>query len=544
MSTSVTTTAASPPIAEPNSGNDPAALRLQNPYRFPSGTFARMNARNIAIVLAPVITAAVLVSWSGAVASAAESATTASLPSRPEQIAFEPLEFTPPSAEEFRHVLPDGTVVYLAESTEFPLIDLSISFKGGSSLDMPEIPGLATMTARMLREGGTKQFAPETFDEQLDFLATQASVSAGGTFTTASMNCLKKTFDESLSLFLEMLREPAFNADRLATAKARLIAQLEQRNDDASSILGREWRQLLFGAEHFEGSQPTAASVEKITPERLAEMHARVFHPGNMIVAVSGDFDSAEMLSKLEKAFADWDRGEPVADPPVPDHQLVPGLYHVPKDIPQGKVAIGMRSITRDDPDAIALDVLNDILGGGGFTSRIMRSVRSNEGLAYSAASRISPRVEYPGEFRAGFESKNPTVALAIKIILQQVDDVREDFVTEEELETAKQSLIETFPRVFESKPQMLSVFVSDEWTHRPEGYWQGYRDRVKAITAEDVQRVARKHLDPEKMAILVVGNWDEISPGDLDGRASMNDFFGGEVTHLPLRDPLTLEPL
>lgn len=501
-----------------------------------------MNARHLAIVLAPAVAAASLITASIAATHAAESSAT--LPPRPEQIAFEPLDFTPPSAADFRHVLPDGTVVYLAESHEFPLIDLSITFKGGASLDSAEIPGLASMTARMLREGGTASLSPEAFDEQLDFLATQASVSAGGTSTTASMNCLKKTFDESLGLFLSMLKEPAFNADRLAVTKARLMAQLEQRNDDASGILGREWRQLLFGAEHFEGSLPTAASVEAITPERLAEMHTRIVHPGNMIVSVSGDFDSAEMLAKLEKAFADWERGEPVADPPVPDHVLTPGLYHIPKDIPQGKVAIGMRSITRDDPDAIPLNVLNDILGGGGFTSRIMRSVRSNEGLAYSASSRLSPRVDYPGEFRAGFESKNPTVALAIKIILQQIDDVRNELVTDEELETAKQSLIETFPRVFESKPQMLSVFVSDEWTGRPEGYWQSYRDRVQAVTAEDVQRVAREHLDPATMAILVVGNWDEIAAGDLDGRASMADFFEGAVTHLPLRDPLTLEPL
>ncbi len=501
-----------------------------------------MNAPRPAILLTlALVTAAFALACNPASELRAD---TAVLPARPEMIEFEALDFAPPAAEEFRHVLPDGTVVYLAESHEFPLIDLSISFKGGASLDTAEIPGLASMTARMMREGGTATRTPEAFDEQLDFLATQASVSAGGTFTTASMNCLKKTFDESLVLFLEMLKAPAFNEERLATAKARLVAQLEQRNDDASGILSREWRQLLFGAEHFEGSLPTAASVEAITPERLAEMHSRIFHPGNMIVSVSGDFDSAEMLATLEKAFADWERGEPVADPPVPDHSLAPGLYHIPKDIPQGKVAIGMRSITRDDPDAIALDVLNDILGGGGFTSRIMRSVRSNEGLAYSASSRLSPRVDYPGEFRAGFESKNPTVALAIKIILQQIDDVRNELVTDEELETAKQSLIETFPRVFESKPQMLSVFVSDEWTDRPEGYWQNYRERVQAVTAEDVQRVAREHLDPAKMAILVVGNWEEIAAGDLDGRASMADFFDGEVTHLPLRDPLTLEPL
>jgi zinc protease len=263
-----------------------------------------------------------------------------------------------------------------------------------------------------------------------------------------------------------------------------------------------------------------------------------------MIVAVSGDFDEREMLAKLEKAFSGWNRGEPAADPAAPAAALEPGLYHVPKKIPQGKVVMGMRSITRDDPDAIPLLLLNDILGGGGFTSRIMQKVRSNEGLAYSARSSIAPRVTYPGDFRAGFESKNPTVALATKIVLDQIRGVRDDLVTDEELETSKQNLIETFPRQFESKPQMLRVFVTDEWTKRPKDYWKTFRDKVRGVTREDLQRVARKHLDPDKMAILVVGDWDEIAPGDQEKRSSMNDFFGGRVKHLPLRDPLTLEPL
>jgi zinc protease len=263
-----------------------------------------------------------------------------------------------------------------------------------------------------------------------------------------------------------------------------------------------------------------------------------------MIVAVSGDFDEKEMLAKLEKAFAGWERGSAAPDPVAPTAVLEPGLYHVPKEIPQGKVLLGMRSITRDDPDAIPLLLLNDILGAGGFTSRIMQQVRSNEGLAYSARSTLVPKVSYPGDFRAGFESKNPTVALATKIVMDQIRGVRDDLVTEEELATAKASAIETFPRQFESKPAMLRVFVNDEWTHRPADFWQTFREKVKAVTREDLQRVARKHLDPEKMAILVVGDWDEIAKGDLQGRATMKEFFGGAVKHLPLRDPLTLEPL
>jgi zinc protease len=341
-----------------------------------------------------------------------------------------------------------------------------------------------------------------------------------------------------------MLRTPRFDAGRLETAKARSLAQLAQRNDDAGSILGREWKRLLFGGEHFEGAEATAASVGAITPERLAALHGRIFHPGNMIIAVAGDFDEREMLATLDKALAGWERAAAAPDPVPPTKALAPGVYHVPKEIPQGKVMIGCRSIERDDPDAIPLLVLNEVLGGGGFTSRLMQKIRSNEGLAYSVRSVLQPRVDYPGDFKAGFESKNATVALATKIVMDELERLREEPVAEEELETARRGIVETLPRRFESKPAMLAVFVNDEWTKRPAGFWQDFRERIEAVTPADIQRVARKHLDPKTMAILVVGDWDEIAPGDLDKRASMKEFFGGAVEHLPLRDPLTLEPL
>jgi predicted Zn-dependent peptidase len=474
----------------------------------------------------------------------AAKAVVAAIPARPEEIAFAPLAFEPPDAATFRRVLPDGTVVFLAPSREFPLVNLSITFKGGASLDPADVPGLASTTARMVREGGAATMPPTELDEQLDFLATEVGVAANDTFTTATMNCLKSNLDESLKLFLGMLRTPAFDAGRLETAKARVLESLKQRNDDASSILSREWKRLVYGPSHFEASEPTDKTVAAITRERLVELHRRVFHPGNMIVSVSGDFDEQEMLAKLTKAFAGWDRGAAAPDPVAPTAVLEPGLYHVPKDIPQGKVVMGSRAIARDDPDAIPFLLLNEILGAGGFTSRLMQQVRSNEGLAYSVRSSLVPRVAYPGDFRAGFESKNPTVALAAKIVMEQIAKMRDELVTEEELETARLNLIETFPRQFESRPQLLRVFVNDEWTKRPKDYWKTFRDKVRRVTREDLQRVARKHLDPEKMAILVVGDWDKIAPGDLEKRASMNNFFGGKVKHLPLRDPLTLAPL
>ena len=466
------------------------------------------------------------------------------IPPRPEAIEFEALEYTPPRAADFRRMLSDGTIVYVAESHEFPLINVSVTFKGGDSLDPAATPGLASMMARMVREGGAGDMNPATFDEKLDFLATEMSVSSGNTFTTARMNSLSGNFDESLKLFVTMLRKPAFDKQRLEVVKARLLESLKQRNDNASSILAREWKAMLYGRKHFEASQPTALSVEEISREQLQKIHEQIIHPGNMIVAVSGDFAVEEMLEKLAKAFDGWERGTVAPDPKMPESVLVPGLYHVQKEIPQGKVVLGKRGIVRDDPDAIPLLLLNEILGAGGFTSRLMQKVRSNEGLAYSVRSILSQRVNYPGAFQATFESKNQTVALATKIVLGEIALIRQQPVTDEEIEVAKQGLIETFPRQFESKPTTLQVFVNDEWTNRPKDYWRTFREKVKTVTKDDLLRVAQKYLDPSQMAILVVGDWEAIAPGDLEGRATMKEFFDGEVKHLPLRDPLTLEPL
>jgi predicted Zn-dependent peptidase len=468
----------------------------------------------------------------------------ADIPDRPESIAFPELKFTPPKSADFRHELSTGVPVYLAPSREFPLINVVFTFRGGAYLDPAEKVGLAEATGSMIRRGGTTTVSPSDLDEKFDFLAANAGANSGDIFSSASLNCLASNFDESFALFIDMLRHPGFDASRLEIYAHEVIEDLRQRNDDATPILSREWAALMYGRDHFEARQPTAASISSITPEDLRAMHQRIFNPANLVIAVSGDFDPQKMLASLEQALSGWEFGEKLGEPPAPDAAFAPGLYHVEKDIPQGKVNIGVRGIKRDDPDYFPMLILNDILGGGGFTSRITKRVRSDEGLAYSAGSAMQTEVYYPGQWRASFQSKNRTVALATKIILEEINRVRTDPVSEEELDVAKNGFIETLPRTFESKAGMLNVFVNDELTGRSPEYWQTYRDQVRSVSAADIQRVAKEHLDPSKLAIFVVGNWDEIYAGDLEGRATMGEFFSGNVNHLPLRDPLTLEPM
>lgn len=466
------------------------------------------------------------------------------LPKRPEDLTFKPLEFKAPDARDYRRTLSDGTVIYLAPSKELPLVNLTLSFRGGAFTDPPAIPGLTSAMAGLMRTGGTTSLPPAELDERFDFLATNAGVNAGGETITASMNTLSSNLDESLKLFFDMLRNPAFDQARLNVMRDQAIEGMKQRNDDAGSIQGREWRNLMYGEDHFESRQPTKDSWEAITREALQQQHARLIHPGNLIISVTGDFDPKEMMAKLEHYLKDWPKGERVGTPPAPMAAVKPGVYHVAKDIPQGKVRLGRRSIMRDDPDYFAAMVMNDILGGGGFTSRLMKSIRSNEGLSYGVGSRFGAGVYYPDVFAVGFDSKNPTVALALQLAADEFERMKTTPVSDEELEVSKTSFVESFPQLFASRDAMLGIFVNDEWTGRDPSYWQQYRQNIAKVTADDVQRVARKYLNLDDMAILIVGKWDEIQKGDLAGRADMSRFFGGKRETIPLKDPLTLKPM
>ncbi|MDQ7088186.1 MAG: pitrilysin family protein [Acidobacteriota bacterium] len=440
-------------------------------------------------------------------------------------------------------------VVYVGEDHALPLVDLSITVRAGAFLDDPAKPGVATLTGRMVRRGGTKTLSAEDFDEKADFLAAQISSFGGDISSGASFNCTTQTLDACLDLFFDMIQNPAFEVERLDLEKENILEGLKQRNDDAGTILGREWGWLMRGRDHFTARQLTAAELDAITRDDLVAFHKKYWLPKNMMVTVSGDVDTGAILDTLAKRFAPWkSEGPEVPWPPAaPDHTPRPGVYYVDKDIPQGKVYIGHLGIQDENwnhPDRFAVALMNEILGGGGFTSRITNRVRSDEGLAYSAGSVYRVGRFWPGMFRIVFQSKSATVPLAAKIALEEVRRIQNEPVSQEELDIAKAAFIDTFPQAFESIESIVNTFADDEYTGRPRDYWKKYRDRVRAVTAKDVQKAARKYLHPDQVVFLVVGKWDEIVKGDPDGRATMKEFFEGRATRLPLRDPLTLEPL
>lgn len=464
----------------------------------------------------------------------------------PRELKFPKLDYIPPKAANYRNVLKNGAVAYLVENHEFPLVNVSVLIRTGSYLDPKGKVGLAVAVAQQMRVGGTKTFSANQFDEEADYLAATINSGMAGTQATASLNCLSKDLGKGLALFFEMLRSPRFQQDRLDLYKSQMVQNMERRNDRTDTILAREWGRLLRGTHHFSTAEPTGASVESLSREDLIEFHDKYYHPGSFIFAISGDFQKAEMIAQLESMMEGWlVQAKPVPPVPKPDFTPKPGVYMVNKaEVNQGNVAMGHLGTMRDNPDYYALSVLSDILGGGGiFTNRIMSRVRSDEGLAYEAGADFSFGVYYDGIFHAGFQSKSPTCAQAATIILEEIEKIRTTRVTQEELEIAKTSAVEIFPRYFARPVQIAGTFANDEYTKRKPDFWDTYRDRIKAVTIDDVFRVAQKYLMPEKLVYLAVGNVDAIEKGTLDApqysfkKLSRN----GEIQLIPLPNPLTL---
>lgn len=479
------------------------------------------------------------------VALLAQTAQQPGIPARPEELKYTPLTYNPPKRDRYRHVLSNGLVVYAVEDHDLPLVNISTLVRTGSYLDPAGKEGLAAIVGSQMRAGGTQKMTAEQFDEAADFLAAQISSGVGSTQGNANLNLLAKDVDKGLGLYVDMLRTPAFQEDRLKLAKSQILQALERRNDNTSGIEAREWNRLLYGTEHFSSKDTTKASIESITRQDLIDFHQRYFQPAGFIIAASGDFKTDELLAKLEAAFKGWPSNKmAVPDVPKPTQTPVAGIYTVNKpDVNQGRVSIGHTGSMRDNPDSYALEIMNDILGGGGFTSRIMSRVRSDEGLAYSAGSSYGMGVYYPGVFRAAFQSKSATTAQAIQIVLDEINRIRTQKVSAEELETSKNSSIETFPLIFSTAAQIAGTFAQDEYTKRPADYWDTYRQRIAAVTADDVQRVAQKYLDPSKLVILVVGNIDDITKGNPDHpEYSLAKLAAtGQIRRIPLPDPLTM---
>lgn len=471
-----------------------------------------------------------------------------SIPPRPEQLTFKPLAFQAPRAKDFKATLKNGIPVYIApDPTGQPLVRINILVRGGSYLDPAGKEGLADLTGALLRMGGTAKMPAEKLDERLEFLAAELNTSLGETSGRLSLETLEKDVPEGLDLVMQVLTEPAFAQERIDLAKKNARQALDRRNDSVTSIAQVQMPFLLNGEQHFTARDMTAASLEGITREDMQAFHARLVHPSNLVVAVSGKVDKKAILGLLNRTLGALKPGKAAVSspkPPAPDFTRKPGVYVVDKDVPQSMVQFAIPGLRRSDPDWHAVQVMNQILGGSGFTSRLMKKIRSDEGLTYGIGTRFSEGAYWRGDLSCGFQTKNASVAYAMRLALDIIEGMKAAPVPAEELKVIKDGIIEAFPSQFSNRQAIANLFANEQLTGWPEDFYANYREKILGITPADVQRVAKKYLNPEQMVLLVVGKANEAEAGDKAHPGTLAEVVKLPLTRLPLRDPLTLKPL
>jgi len=471
------------------------------------------------------------------------------IPPRPEALAFAPVQFRTPSAREHQARLKNGIPVFLAPNGKdgAPLVRITVNWKGGGYLEPAGKEGLATLFGSQLVLGGTASLDPAALQDRLEALAATLTSSCAPTAGSISLTVQEKDLQAGLDLLVQCLTAPAFAQDRLDLARRQARQGLSRRNDMVGSIAGYLQPALLSGPDHFSAKQPTAASLDAVTREDLLAFHRRLLHPANLVVAASGAFDRKAMLERLDRALgalkpAPGAQASPV--PPAPAFQRKPGLYLAAKDAPQAMLTWTLPGLRRTDPDWHKAYVMNQLLGGPGFTSRLMKKIRSDEGLTYGVYSNMGPGPHYRGDITGSMQTKNRSVAYALRLALAEMARLKEAPPTAAELQVIKEGLLESFPAQWSSKHATVSRFAEEALVGWNGDWWQDFREKVQAVTPADVQAMARKYLELDKLVILAVGRKAEMEAGDPDHPGALKDAAGLPVTELPLRDPLTLKAL
>lgn len=426
--------------------------------------------------------------------------------------------------------LSNGMNVHLLQDRELPIVNVIAFIKAGSIWEPKDRAGLASLTGAAIRSGGTKKRAPDQLDEILERKAISVETMIGEENGRASLSVLTKDLNEGLEIFADVLRNPRFDPDRFELSKARVLDAIRRENDDPTHIADRELRNRIYAGSPY-GVRPTLETVKPITAKDAAKFHATYVKPSSVILGVTGDFDEAALLARLEEVFKGWS-ASPAVYPEIPKVKETDetGVFVAAKKLPQAVIRMGHVGMKRSDPDYHASRVLDEILGGNGFASRIMQKVRVEKGLAYSAWSyNMAGRWE-PGTFIMGAETKTASSGEVINIMKSEVQRIRTEQVTPEELKIAKDSIVNSFIFIFDKPERLLEQRMIVDYYGMPDDYLETFRDKVVSVTAADVMECAKKRLRPDGLKIMIVGDPETLaSSGSLSGL--------GRVDNVILRD-------
>ena len=409
-----------------------------------------------------------------------------------------------------RSVLGNGMILLTSEQRALPMVSIELLIDAGSRHDMPKQEGLANLTARLLTYGTQRRTALQ-ISETLDFIGAGLSAGCGEDLATVSMTVLKKDLATGLELLAEVLTLSTFPQEEIDRQKQSIIASIKAREENPGDIAQRRFAAALYPQSPYgrpvEGSE---ASVKGLEQQSLRAFYERYYRPNRTILSVVGDISHQEIARALNEAFRSWPKGEPATAPVAPSKVGTGETIRVNKELTQANIILGHEGVGRENPDYYAIQVMNYILGGGGFSSRTLDSIRNERGLAYSVYSYFSAEKGH-GTFELVMQTKNETALEAIRIAKAEIRRMREELVTEQELSDAKDYLTGSFPLRFDTNRKVANFLAQVEYFQLGLDYPERYADFIKKVTREDVQHVAQKYLKPETLITVIVANQKKI---------------------------------
>jgi zinc protease len=421
----------------------------------------------------------------------------------PSKLKYPPIEIETPEVIEIS--MDNGMGGFLIEDHEVPVVDIVILFP--TYFPDEGKYGLNEMAQWVMRNGGSESWPADKLNEELEFLAARVEIYGGNLSTNVAVNCLKKDLGEVLAIAADLMRNPLFPEDKIEKKRGDMLEEIRRKNDQPRAIARREYFKLLYKG-HPYGWDTTAQSVGAVTKQDLAAFHAAYIHPGSAIIGVSGDVTKDEIMRGLEEVFAGWEARD-TAIPEVP--QVTPGQVEnwnfAYKEISQAYMMLGHLGINSNNDDRCAINVMNFILGGGSFTSWIVTEVREKKGLAYSSGSRYGSDAFTLGAFYAYAQTKGEEYSRALQIIREQIERMKSEGPTGEELEKAIDSYVNSQVFDYDSKSGMVRRLVRLKFEGRPLDTPEKDMERYAKMTIEEVREAARKYLHPEMMTYFIVGD-------------------------------------
>jgi len=406
-----------------------------------------------------------------------------------------------------REVLDNGMILYMMEDHTLPLMAVSALIRCGEAYLPTEEMAIPEIMGTVMRTGGTTNIDADSLNAVLELIGGRLETSIGFESGRASLDILSKDTELGISLLADVLRNPAFPEDKIDLVKTQMKTDIKRRDDNPQTILGREFNHLIYG-DHPEGRILEWAYVSGITRQDLIDYHSEYFAPNNIILGVIGDFQPDEIKALLGKYFGNWaEKKIDLPEIPPVDPTPKPGVYEIYKDVNQASIRFGELGIDRDNPDKYAVSVMNFILGGGSFTSRMTSKVRSDEGLSYSVGTRFDTDSRDLGTWYAFCQTKLATTYKAMRLMLDEVERIREGKVDDAELASAKDSYINRYVFNFTTPGRIVYQLMELEYDHRPPDELKTYIENISKVTKDDVLRVAKKYLKPENITFVVVGD-------------------------------------